>query len=247
MLRVVAAGAQCRPNEQPIQWSQKGPKGDKGDQGDTGAQGPQGPQGETGATGATGPQGPKGDTGDGLVWRGNYANGAGTSGYAKGDLVRRNGAIWLALQAVGSSCRIIGGTPTCPPTPGNDEGVWQLFAQDGAAGAQGIQGPEGQQGPQGLRGATGPQGPAGPAGRLKSFRVRVDDNFGGESVGGAVVATCPSGSVLTGGGALVFAGSIRASWPYPNVDEPSGWIANFEPPFLGEADGAVYAICLKLE
>lgn len=83
-LRIVAAGEQCKKNEQAIQWSQKGPKGDtgaigatgtdgaKGDAGDLGSQGPAGPQGsigplgakgDTGDVGGAGPQGPQGIVG----------------------------------------------------------------------------------------------------------------------------------------------------------------------------------------
>lgn len=92
-LRVVAAGEQCKKNEQAIQWSQRGPKGDTGAQGvagqaglkgDTGAPGATGAKGDSGTAGATGlaglqgaagSQGPKGDKGDDGA-----AGGAGVAG-----------------------------------------------------------------------------------------------------------------------------------------------------------------------
>ena len=51
---------QCRSNETPISWNQKGPKGDTGPQGATGPQGPKGDTGAQGPKGDTGPQGPPG-------------------------------------------------------------------------------------------------------------------------------------------------------------------------------------------
>ena len=67
-LRVVNAdtGEQCRFNEHPLNWRQRGGTGATGPTGPTGATGPAGPsgqQGPTGPTGATGPTGPSGATG----------------------------------------------------------------------------------------------------------------------------------------------------------------------------------------
>jgi hypothetical protein len=67
VLRVIAPGAACRPDETAITWNQQGPKGDVGPQGPAGPQGqqgPQGPQGAPGPKGDTGPQGPAGPAGD---------------------------------------------------------------------------------------------------------------------------------------------------------------------------------------
>lgn len=87
MLRVVAAGTQCREPEAALKWSQRGPKGEqgiqgvpgpkgdkgdpgiqgvpgaKGDKGDRGLPGPKGDAGAPGAKGDTGAPGPKGDSG----------------------------------------------------------------------------------------------------------------------------------------------------------------------------------------
>jgi type VI secretion system secreted protein Hcp len=54
LLRVIAAGAVCRPHETPLSWNTVGPAGDTGPTGASGA------AGADGATGATGPQGPAG-------------------------------------------------------------------------------------------------------------------------------------------------------------------------------------------
>jgi hypothetical protein len=59
-LRVVPSVKNCRDNEIPMWWNQRGPQGPAGPQGEAG---PVGPQGERGETGATGPQGETGETG----------------------------------------------------------------------------------------------------------------------------------------------------------------------------------------
>ena len=56
-LRVVASGDDCRSNEVPITWNERGPQGPAGP---AGAQGPDGPPGEQGEAGEPGPQGPAG-------------------------------------------------------------------------------------------------------------------------------------------------------------------------------------------
>jgi hypothetical protein len=74
-MRIVAPGAKCADNEQPLTWNvqgpagpagRQGPKGDTGLQGLIGMTGLQGPKGDTGLPGLkgdTGLPGPKGDTG----------------------------------------------------------------------------------------------------------------------------------------------------------------------------------------
>jgi hypothetical protein len=65
-MRIVAPGAKCADNEQPLTWNVQGPAGPAGRQGpkgDTGLQGPKGDTGLQGLIGMTGLQGPKGDTG----------------------------------------------------------------------------------------------------------------------------------------------------------------------------------------
>ena len=255
-LRVVASGEACRSSEVAISWNQKGQQGDAGAAGSVGPTGPQGPAGATGAAGPRGPEGPtgpngeagavggagpagpagpkgeKGDVGGGVAWRGEWQGGVGSPMYAVGDLVRRNGAIWVARQATGGGCRLIGGVGTCPPAPGTDETVWELFAHDGAEGAAGAQGGPGPQGPQGQKGdtgSTGPQGPAGPqgaagaAGGVSGYEIVYNEvESSAFFVNGSV--TCPAGKRLLGGGAYVSNGGIYESAP----DRFSGgtrWVA----------------------
>jgi hypothetical protein len=66
LLRVPAAGASCRRNEQALKWNvagQRGPQGEQGAAGETGPAGPAGPAGPIGPAGATGPAGPVGAAG----------------------------------------------------------------------------------------------------------------------------------------------------------------------------------------
>jgi hypothetical protein len=75
LVRVVAAGEDCRNSEVPLVWGIQGPQGAPGPQGPVGPQGPIGPegprgeqgpqgiQGETGRQGPAGPQGPQGPVG----------------------------------------------------------------------------------------------------------------------------------------------------------------------------------------
>ena len=66
LIRVPAAGASCRRNEQALRWNVAGPRGPQGEQGAAGAPGavgPAGPAGPVGPAGATGPAGPTGPVG----------------------------------------------------------------------------------------------------------------------------------------------------------------------------------------
>jgi hypothetical protein len=63
LLRLVATGEPCRPNEMRVQWNVVGPKGDPGPAGPIGPAGAMGPAGPTGPQGASGSQGLKGDAG----------------------------------------------------------------------------------------------------------------------------------------------------------------------------------------
>jgi Lamin Tail Domain/Collagen triple helix repeat (20 copies) len=62
-LRVVRAGAGCRPHEAPLAWNVTGPQGQDGPPGPAGPPGPEGPAGPAGADGAAGAQGPAGPDG----------------------------------------------------------------------------------------------------------------------------------------------------------------------------------------
>jgi hypothetical protein len=62
-VRVVAAAASCRRNEQPLSWNAQGPAGPAGTPGKAGATGPAGATGAAGSAGAKGDPGSPGPTG----------------------------------------------------------------------------------------------------------------------------------------------------------------------------------------
>ena len=147
-LRVIDSdsGDQCRRNETPLSWNERGPRGadgavgERGPAGPAGERGPAGPQGEkgdtgpagsTGEDGAPGPAGPKGDDGP--------AGPKGDKG-DKGD--------------------------TGPAGPKGDSG---------ATGPQGPEGEMGATGPQGPQGDPGPMGPAGPSGAQDAWTSSFTD------------------------------------------------------------------------
>jgi hypothetical protein len=96
----------------------------------------------------------------------------------------------------------------------------------GPAGPQGPQGPAGTAGPQGSQGPAGPQGPQGPAGPTQTLSVQQafspeDDIPAGQS--GFAVATCPAGTIVSGGGFTVLA-SNTSVWTVPeNTKSGNGW------------------------
>lgn len=86
--------------------------------------------------------------------------------------------------------------------------------------ARGTQGPQGQQGPQGFQGSQGPAGIQGPpglrglSGVLGAHRVSIVSAFDSTDEK-TVVASCPLGEVVIGGGASVLppVAAVTASAP----------------------------------
>ena len=114
----------------------------------------------------------------------------------------------------------------------NQQGPQGPQGPTGPQGDQGLQGPAGpvgatgQQGPAGPSGATGPQGPAGTAG-LSGYQIVSASGSTTSASSQTVVAYCPSGKkVLGGGGAPIFVTGvsgdvdqgvlIHRSAPYPD-------------------------------
>jgi hypothetical protein len=177
LLRVVAAGTACRDGESPIAWTATG----------AGAQGPAGPAGPPG-----------------VRWRGAWVSG---TSYSPGDLVRRDGSVWIVRSGIG--CAIL--NPNCSNTVGPPSNpIWTRFAQDGAVGA------------------TGPQGPPGPEGSSSTRLLQTVTVFGARSTkmifagprSASSSAHCPSGYVVTGGG-FQLTSDVPGS-PYPEVDSSYG-------------------------
>ena len=178
---------------------------------------------------------------------------------ARGNSDRERGEFHVAkVSAVsggGETERGVEGPPgpAGPEGPAGPQGPAGAAGPAGATGAVGPQGPAGSQGPAGpqgipgapgapgtpgapgLPGAQGPAGPAGPAGGLLGYqRVEVvNDAFptvAGNTTTASVVAWCPPGKVLLGGGYEPATPTNQAMWLTPIASGPilstqgdSGW------------------------
>jgi hypothetical protein len=159
----------------------------------------EGKEGPMGPSGPAGPQGEKGEKGD-----------KGDPG-AKGD--------------------------TGPQGPKGDTGAAGATGATGPQGPAGAQGPQGPAGPQGPQGLQGPQGFIGPQGLPGVNGVSGWERVIGDSgtfamannLGTFVVATCPAGKKVLGGGHELLGGGIQVtvtmSAPYENG--VSGWRVSF--------------------
>lgn len=131
-------------------------------------------QGQQGPPGPPGPQGPQGEQG------------------SKGD----TGATGPeGLQG--------------PQGPTGPQGLTGPQGGTGPTGPAGPEGPQGQVGPKGDTGDTGPAGPAGPPGPNQelvttSVRGPLLTIPPGPAQSGGASAFCPEGTVVTGGGMLMF-------------------------------------------
>jgi hypothetical protein len=111
----------------------------------------------------------------------------------------------------------------------------------GPAGGNGDIGPAGPRGPAGPTGAQGPQGPAGTAGTPTTFMVSVysgDISFLDGVV--TLLAECPAGSVVTGGGYYTNFVSITYQHQEGNAWLVTGSTAGFAGPAF-----RAYATCLR--
>ncbi len=133
-----------------------------------------------------------------------------------------------------------------PDRPCNSNQTQIGWNETGPAGRRGATGPVGPQGPQGNTGPTG----TGLGGYVIASETENVDPFDGYAVADV---QCPSGKVLTGGGAMIRVGGVRvfgivpmkivASYPYDSTT----WRATATESGLGtltawELD--VYAICV---
>ncbi len=200
-----------------MSWDQVGPMGPvgpKGDKGDTG---------DTGATGPQGLQGPKGDKGD-----------AGAQGL-QGD----PGPVGpQGLQGPKGDTGEMG-----PAGPQGLQGVQGDAGPQGLQGVQGDPGSAGLQGPKGDKGDTGSQGPAGGVSGweiVTQYELIPGDNGIGTHV---VIATCPTGKKVLGGG--FYTSSIEVLRSDPRSDtEWWIWVVNH----LNVSGGVqVSAICASVQ
>ena len=147
-------------------------------------------------------------------------------------------------------------TETCK-SPNHVELHWNVIGPQGAqgpqgpvgpvgvAGPQGSQGPLGAAGPAGTAGPSGAQGPTGPAGISGYEVVTVQVNHPFESFDDIVVAHCPAGKKVIGGGYKLdpMVGRVQRNNPDDGNDGWYVWIDNlaFNTPTI-----AAYAICANM-
>jgi Collagen triple helix repeat (20 copies) len=109
--------------------------------------------------------------------------------------------------------------PVGPEGPVGPAGPQGPVGADGPQGPQGPDGPAGPQGPVGADGPAGPQGPQGPQGPPGLVSIqRADGNvvaLAGTADGAPSSATCPVGTLLTGGG-FVSTGNVEIHDAFPN-------------------------------
>lgn len=126
--------------------------------------------------------------------------------------------------------------PQGTPGPQGVAGPQGTQGPQGVAGTQGASGPEGPPGPQGQPGVPGPSGPAGVSG------YEIVNTMGTLPTNGSVsvVATCPSGKRVLGGGYVVPSEADTAPLSRPEAD--NAWRVDFKSNG-GSGTASVYAIC----
>jgi len=120
-----------------------------------------------------------------------------------------------------------------PQGEAGPQGLQGLPGTQGAAGPSGPQGTPGSQGPQGAPGTPGPTGMS--AYEIVNTRGQLPANGTVQ-----VVATCPSGKRVLGGGYVAPSASDTAPLSRPEGD--NGWRVDFKSNG-GSGDASVYAIC----
>jgi hypothetical protein len=165
---------------------------------------------------------------------------SGIEGILLGD-VNCDGAV-DAKDAL-ADLRFVGGLEVDQTEPCPDIGT--LAAIPGPQGPQGEQGPPGPQGSPGEQGSPGPQGPAG----LSDVSVESNTSDGNSFGSKSVIASCPAGKTVIGGGAYVggFYESVAIDITRPYV--PSGWMAaaHEHTETSGSWYVTAYAVCAYVE
>lgn len=190
----------------------------QGPPGPAGPQGEPGPQGPVGATGPQGPTGPQGDPGSvgpqGPVGMTGPQGPAGAAG------------------------------PQGPSGPKGDPGITGPQGPAGATGPAGSKGDKGDKGDTGLQGPAGPQGFPGPAGPqgiagMSGLEIVTVTQPAWPSAQ-ALIASCPAGKKVIGGGASVQSSNAVLVGSFP-IDK--AWSAVARQPDNSTVDLAVFAIC----
>lgn len=133
-------------------------------------------------------------------------------------------AVALSAAGTGLGMVFLGGTSSAqsagPQGPEGPPGPRGATGAPGPTGPQGVPGTQGLTGKQGPPGPAGPRGPAGPPGTVSATAVTPGSPVSSapDAPLGTMVsaqATCPSGTVLLGGGGTASASSANASTQGP--------------------------------
>ncbi len=134
--------------------------------------------------------------------------------------------------------------------PAGNDGAQGPQGEQGIAGNDGAQGPQGEQGPAGNDGAPGADGPAGTANlmtNVASVSGLGPSTFGTEEI---LVAMCPVGDLLTGGGCVSV---LPEPYQHSAIPQTAGAIGGeyecrfrcTKPTGCGRGFIEAYAICLS--
>lgn len=142
-----------------------------------------------------------------------YAAIPGNDGVIHGCYTNRGGILNVIDPSAGQRCSAF-------QTPIS----WNQQGPQGDPGPQGAPGPVGPQGETGPQGPAGPAGPPGPAGVSGLERLAVQSAINSDNIK-EVVADCPSGKEVTGGGYFIGGalGQVLA-WRSEPRFSPTGWL-----------------------
>lgn len=156
----------------------------------------------------------------------------------------------LRVLGSGDSCRAkevaIEWNQAGQPGPAGSQGPQGEPGPTGPQGPQGATGPQGADGPQGETGATGAQGPTGPqgaAGVSGHEIVEVTSEFPVNHIA-LVLAQCPAGKKVVGGGASYIGVPIDISSSRPATGGTS-WMVGAWNKSASTSTLHVYAICVS--
>ncbi len=132
--------------------------------------------------------------------------------------------------------------PAGEPGPQGPAGTVGPQGPMGPIGPAGPAGPQGPTGPAGLQGPTGPQGAAGPGGFSGVEKIDADIWNAWADTDGTVVAQCPAGKKVLGGGFTFHPIIGRVAESRPSADR-TAWVVHYT--HLGASQGwlGAWALC----
>ncbi|TYB42718.1 hypothetical protein FXF69_28440 [Actinomadura chibensis] len=134
-----------------------------------------------------------------------------------------------------------------PPGPTGPAGATGPTGPRGHAGATGPTGPEGPAGATGPAGQEGPTGATGPAGPTRPTQIVRETHALAPGLNTGT-ATCPAGTVITGGGVVTPLGgnalTVQQYESFPSSE--STWTVSFNNSPGTAGSYTVYAVCIPV-